>query len=291
MIAASFWPFDPKGYLKHLMVGALLVILFAPLRRDLLTLVSIIAVAVGKEVYDGLIRLVEWDIMDIFYTVLPFFIIKIHNKMKNLFPLLLLLTLAFSCQEPDFDAWQVIRIKEDNHRSSPWHYDWNKVSYRAYKWELKHSCLYSHGDSDQCDWNKLTGASHRLLTNHTSSLMTAWRQPVDTIEIFQLGAYYHDGNYVYHPPGTCSDPTHITYDDLPVINAEPNQEFETHERINEDHDYHSFYVENMETGEFYDFGHEFGEFTRTREIGPWFGGTKPAPHDMLMIRLLIAEEK
>lgn len=198
--------------------------------------------------------------------------------MKKIFFLILPVLMLVACKKPEVDVWQELTIKEDWHRSTPWHYEWNDdVSTRVYRWKFDRNCLHSLGNENQQDWSKLTGDAFNWLTNHENSARVAWRQPVDTIPLFELSPYWYIDGERYHSG--------------PSITVAPDVEFETHENIWREGNTVSFYVVNLETNDFFFWEIEFPDgIDRARELGPYFGGNEDAPHDMTIYRMLIAEE-
>jgi len=74
----GYWPSDPNGYLRHLIVGAVLVLVLKRLNQPT-TFMIIIFVALGKEAADVLWLNSFWSWMDIVFTISPLVFLKLEK--------------------------------------------------------------------------------------------------------------------------------------------------------------------------------------------------------------------
>ena len=138
---------------------------------------------------------------------------------------------------------------------------WKRIGWKC---QFHASCVYDHAGPDQDDWNKLAGVSFHLFDNHRNSVMFGWRWN-ETLKVFDLNTYAHiAGERFMGGPALAVPPGNVFYVWLEI-------------------DYAAGYVRlSFQTGDFtrVEFVN-FPEIPRwNREIGSWFGGNLPAPHEM-----------
>ena len=142
---------------------------------------------------------------------------------------------------------------------------------RRASWEVAFSpsCRYNLPGADQDDWNKGGGVSFDLLTNHTDSVMWAWRYNPGTDKI-ELGLYCHvDGRREIA----------IDVRGRQALLSVAIGEIVTVELEVED----SAYAMRFDclSSETVTAAIPFTHRKKTiRTINPWFGGNNPAPHTM-----------
>jgi hypothetical protein len=183
--------------------------------------------------------------------------------------ILLLLLILASCGKNFEEGWEVLTIKEGQHRSTPWQLKYEHHEDLSYQWRFDDSARYDHGDNDQYDWNKLTGLSYSLLNSHYNSAMVSWRYNLDRKTI-ELSAYYHKSKIVIRRQPLLEVNVHDTFytEIIPntldstiivrVSTAATTAEDTLKYNISLDQD--------------------------SREIWPWFGGNKEAPLDITLQR-------
>ena len=210
--------------------------------------------------------------------------------MKKLFFLSLILLFGACRDEVPTDQFEVLTIKEDANRATPYRLSWEERSYLAYEWIFDESAEYDILDTDQCDWNKLTGLSLNLLTNHVNSLMVSWRY--DLQGFLWLAPYYHQDGSTFWADVPCSQAQIAVVDpDLKALRVNIGDVVETHMNVSVQKSIITLTIINTATNQSVYYEKEWGEpFTNTREIYPWFGGSESAPHDITIRRRLIASE-
>ena len=79
----DFWDNDPSGYLRHVMVGAFLLLSAKTIiKNNILVISLIIGVAIAKEVLDhSLGKMVE--LLDVLFTVAPVLLYEICSKIDR----------------------------------------------------------------------------------------------------------------------------------------------------------------------------------------------------------------
>lgn len=166
---------------------------------------------------------------------------------------------------------KLYKIKEGKHSASP--STFLKLRYKPsiFKGLVEFiDATYDLKDIDQKDWNKLTGLSFHLFTNHKNSVMIGWRYNLDTKRI-ELNSYNHiDGKTIYTK----------TLDSLNPETETLEYEFTI--------DYSTKTVKLMmyirSTDHVRIAGQETINFTRlgciTREINVYFGGNEKAPKNI-----------
>jgi len=202
-------------------------------------------------------------------------------------PILIIIPLAIfgGCYSPDPLDIERLVIREGQHRAQPYGFSWNDDKLLVYEWHPNKSMEYNLDGIDQCDWNKLTGYSFDLLSNHKNSLMVAWRY--DLAGKFLFAPYYHENGEAHKLEPSC---TGFFYNpgDLPVLAANISDVVETHIIVNRDLRYTAIFIINRSTGDqvFWE-NYWDTRIGNVREIGPWFGGNEPAPHDIFLYRRLL----
>ncbi len=151
------------------------------------------------------------------------------------------------------------------------------------KWAISFTedCIYNHNDVDQLDWNKLCGVSFDLFTNHKNSAMIGWRWNVNTQKM-ELTPYVHvDGTRWFWESGS-------VFTTVPI-----NQRFFVTMKI--DWENNTVAMEVTSAFKVY-FKQQYTKLSKkywfiktkfTREIGAYFGGNKPAPHDMVLVKSIV----
>jgi len=139
----------------------------------------------------------------------------------------------------------------------------------GWKVRFRDSCKYDLGSSDQADWNKLPGLSWNLFTNHDDAAMLGWRWNKNLL-VFEVGPYLHvDGKRRFQKN--------------PELHFESGEDFW--------YSIEADYTRNeVRIRVFFADGatHEYTTSTyadlsrTTRQIHAWFGGNRPAPHDMFL---------
>lgn len=214
--------------------------------------------------------------------------------MKNLIYIFLPILLFASCNSLDVDAFETLTIKEGNHRSTPYTLTWHDNRTEGYCWKFDDTAAYDLGDADQCDWNKLCGVSFKKLTNYEDALMVSWRY--DLSGKLLIAPYYHHQGGTFWASAPCSDgaqelPQNKTVDnELQYIEADISDPIETHFNINEHTNWAAVTIINTVTGETAYYERYFPDFNNHRDIWPWFGGNRKAPHDITIGRLVIVYE-
>lgn len=206
-------------------------------------------------------------------------------KIKNYLALFLALFLFQSCEHDTLCHFEdVYCVNEGSHAYRP-------VILTApndvmkYRWVLDGN-EYDLGDSDQCDWNKLTGVSYDMLTNHKLSLMAAWRW--DTAGYYWVAPYFHLNEVAYWANAPCTG--YSISDDivngLTPIKVMPGEVFTTEIEIHENHGLAYIYIENQH-GEGSSFVLHTGNQKARREIAPWFGGNEKATDHFCIKRITL----
>ena len=135
---------------------------------------------------------------------------------------------------------------------------------------LDDNCKYTLPGEDQKDWNKLAGLSFSLYTNHQNSAMFGWRwNPVT--QVFEINVYCHIAGKVEMSETIFKTPA--------------NKEFAAWLEMDYKRNTVTFHIYAGTPADY-----EKVETTVafkslpiiTREIGAWFGGNNPAPHQMIL---------
>jgi len=209
--------------------------------------------------------------------------------MKHISILLLTALFFTSCEKPDLNIYETLTIKEGQHRSRPHVLTWSQDVEKTYDWQFNSTARYELGDDDQADWNKLTGESADLATNHDNSLRVAWRY--DRNDSIRLSFYYHlEGKpYWANAPYTDLDGnTSRGSNNIPHMTISVVEPFTTH--IDVVGHAITMTIETMFSGQSISYTQNFPPFNRTREIHPWFGGNRSAPHDIKIGRRLTRKQ-
>lgn len=94
------------------------------------------------------------------------------------------------------DKFSEYVIKKGSHWSRPYVWSYKNRSSLKYQFVFDESARYDLKDNDQKDWNKLTGLSRHLWTNHKDAAMVSWRYNPAS-KLIELGAYFHkDGQTI-----------------------------------------------------------------------------------------------
>ena len=146
---------------------------------------------------------------------------------------------------------------------------WSKKQIYSYEFKFTPSCIYNFDDEDKYDWNKLMGISYNFFHNRGNVCMVGWRY---LNEKFELAPYlYVNGQ-------------RQTYDPIAFVDVD------TWFRVIIKKDYSNEIlievIPHLYNSEPVVFAHQFpiNTLNHTREIHPWFGGTKSAPHNMCILR-------
>lgn len=107
----DYWECDPSGYLRHVFVGLLIALAFAMSKRQWLFVVTVIGVALIKELIDVSFRGRFFSVMDIICTCLPCAVILVRDRIRRVSGLIAVVLLATSCGKPDLNVYETITIK------------------------------------------------------------------------------------------------------------------------------------------------------------------------------------
>ena len=72
----DYWPSDPNGYLRHVIVGAIMVLVFAKFNQSV-SFAIILLVALAKELADAFWLDSFWSWLDIVLTLAPYVFLKL----------------------------------------------------------------------------------------------------------------------------------------------------------------------------------------------------------------------
>jgi len=181
--------------------------------------------------------------------------------------LIAILTLTACTIETDPNGWETICHDQGAHKSAPYQLRWKKHERLEYLWQFDDSARYLHGDDDQYDWNKLTGLSWTLIGSHTNTAMVGWRYiEGDSV---QLNAYFHIGGERWFSPPLATVAIHDPF--ITVIDVAGDGWVTVH-AAGAEVEKHLGICCNSD---------------RSREVWPWFGGNKPAPHRVCINRKLL----
>jgi hypothetical protein len=78
----DYWSFDPNGFIRHLLVGAVLSVLLLKINYRFVAAI-IFSVALGKEFLDLLAFRKFFSFADVAFTVAPFLYFIFLNKYTN----------------------------------------------------------------------------------------------------------------------------------------------------------------------------------------------------------------
>lgn len=211
------------------------------------------------------------------------------NKLLIYTLLVCFATTSGACRDDEPGGEVILCVEQDKNPFRPYELRIAKESVLAYEWSFTDAMQYEFSDRDQCDWNKLTGWSLKLIGNHKESLMVAWRW--DTAGFWWIAPYYHLEGSTYYAITPCTPWTGTLHDeDLPFVAVYPGETFETHLNISNP-DRRIVTVTIITDRDTVYFEKEFpDEAGFVREIYPWFGGTNPAPDYMCLTRRLIGRE-
>jgi hypothetical protein len=212
--------------------------------------------------------------------------------MKKISSFLLLFGLLFlvSCS-PKIGQWNEKVIKEGKHRASGYHFSWGKIETLVYRWKVDSTWEYHHNDNDQADWNKLSGFSFNLFSNHRNSQMTGWVYHPGRGLVY-LAPYYHQDGGTYWAKIPWADAGHQVGEDLPFITAELGDEIETTLVVDRGNDETTLKVKNLTSGDEFSFIMTWGfNLGLVREIFPWFGGNKMAPDNIYFYLMLLKKQR
>lgn len=166
---------------------------------------------------------------------------------------------------------KLYKIKEGKHSASPSTFLNFRYKPSVFKGLVKFTdASYDLGDKDQKDWNKLTGLSFHLFTNHKNSVMIGWRYNLKTKRI-EINSYNHiNGKTIYTKP-------------LDSLNPETEKlEFEFMIDYSTDTVKLMMYIREIDQVRIA--GQETINFTKlkciTREINVYFGGNEKASKDI-----------
>jgi len=205
--------------------------------------------------------------------------------------LLIVFVISFSCNQREVEqTFQLITVKEGRHRSTPYDLTWNTDTNIIYEYSTNATWAYELGDVDQCGWNKLGGYSMHLLNSRKNSIMVGERY--DRSGKILLSPYYHENGSTVWVNALCTElgdeESQPEWGDN-VIAVEIGESFQVHWTVNEDIDYTAMTIITANGVLFFDKWWS-EDFNRTREISPWFGGNRTAPHDWMIYRRLLSVE-
>ena len=195
--------------------------------------------------------------------------------------LITVVCLAAACSAPEVGQWQTFCVDADAHAFKPAALILGHEKVITYQWEFSTSMRYNLGNGDQCDWNKLHGVSWQLLTNHEDALMVAWRWNI--AGYWEVAPYYHHEGNTYWAGGCNQPEAMLTDPEITITKVYPGELFLTTLTLAKDG---RASVEIRTNYSYTYFDHYFGieADNKYREIGPWFGGNRTAPHAMCMQR-------
>ncbi len=203
--------------------------------------------------------------------------------MKNALVLFFSILAISGCKD-NFNPQNEARfcVKEGSHKFKPVILT-SPDDVMEYEWQFD-NCEYNLESADNCDWNKLTGVSYDFLNNHNTALMASWRY--DQSDYFWVAPYYHFNSIAYWANTSCSDWTQSFQvdEELTAVKVLPNEKFKTRITINENSGFVDILIQNTTTQESTYFILDVGDEKPKREISPWFGGNREAPHTMCINR-------
>lgn len=294
MIIFDYWPIDPNGYFRHFLIGSFLALI---LRKQpfYLGLALIGSLAVGKELIDWLIRLTFFSPADVFFTLLTLIIMNLNRLSRIAFLFSILLFVGCSSIPklgvPKEGVEETITVKENTHPGKPWRLIWNDNTNIYYQYTIDESWAYELGDDDQCDWNKLGGYSLHFRSNHINSAILSERYDRSGKVLFS--PYFHENgpaNWVSAECTDLGDEENIPEWNDNVLAVDIGSVIDVYWTINEDLNYTALTVISDDGGVLFWEKWWDEDFDKTREIGPWFGGNRKAPHDWIIKRKLISIE-
>lgn len=192
---------------------------------------------------------------------------------------LILVFVVSSCGLKYQDTSLVLCVKEGKHAFRPYGFSWTLKKEICYRWTPFESMVYNLGNTDQCDWLKLTGGSLSLFTNLKNSLMAGIRWDIEGYWI--VAPYRHVNKERFIPHVNCSE--YYPGGDDEHIKVYPGESFETHLKVSQNGLKASIAI--VSSTDTLRFTQEFtSPSRRLREIYPWFGGTSKAPHSMCILR-------
>jgi hypothetical protein len=155
---------------------------------------------------------------------------------------------------------QFLIVKENNHKSEWWPtLTWSKKLGGEYT--FTDTCIYSLGDGDQDDWNKLLGGTLGLRHTHKWSVRVAWRYKNGKI---QLTTYsYLNGAR--------------TIDENNIVEVNLNEPIDIKMHFSDK----SIIV--LIGAKVYHILTNFNSWVRFK-LKLYFGGNKPAPHKIIVIK-------
>lgn len=177
-------------------------------------------------------------------------------------------------QAPPAGAFSELKTAAGSHRSRPYRFIYKETSSQDLQWVVTDSWRYNHGDADQKDWNKLCGFSFHLFTSHKNSAMVAWRWHFEETALgdgwVELAPYFHVDGQTIKKDGQ--------HQDMKIARAIPGGDIKTRITPGE----RSVKVEITTATDTVVFIQPYQIETNrsVRWIWPWFGGNKPAPHDI-----------
>lgn len=127
------------------------------------------------------------------------------------------------------------------------------------------SCRYELDMGDQADWNKVCGLSYDIFSNFRDTQMLGWRYNPETDKI-ELNHYCHiDRKRVMGPV-------------LMSVNINQRVAFE----LSTDRENRTIRLDlSAQNKDSASSEYRYKSFgTLTRRLGAWFGGNRPAPHEM-----------
>lgn len=147
----------------------------------------------------------------------------------------------------------------------------------AWRFTFDATCRYRLPGGEQADYNKLLGVSFCLTSNHRDSAMIAWRYNPDN-DLIEIAPYFHVSGRRIIGAGNSGQP---------FSEVAPGQDGEANMVI--DWRNNSVLAGVIVGGTYASYRQQFDRLSRnffgfrtywTREIGAWFGGNLPAPHNM-----------
>lgn len=108
----------------------------------------------------------------------------------------------FHSEVPALSTWQELKIPQGKHAARPLWWSYTKRQRLELQHVFDQSAGYVQPEPHHLDWEKLTGLSFHLFSNHKNSVMVSWRYSVDC-DCIEAGIYAHiDGERViFREPG------------------------------------------------------------------------------------------
>lgn len=179
---------------------------------------------------------------------------------------------------PDSETYKTVVIKKDRHFSTPWYFNWENIDRQELAWLWNESHVYDLGNSNQRDWNKLTGISLHLFTNHKNSALIGWRYTdgdpeIPGDEFIEISPYFHKNGERYKADEEGSE--------IPIARARVGDWTNTYINLM-DPNFNAIAITILTPIDtiYYELTYDIDIDRRARKINPWFGGDEMAPKDI-----------